>query len=170
MEEISDEVLLNMRIKPLYRFIKAIYIYDMTASGKKIVIRDHFNNPLKSNKNDIVETIDYICIDRCIYVDKETDCIGQIRVVNNKDSKWNPYNDKRNKVKLCNKPNVTSKISLKRQREIVKNSITQKAMIYYQNDSFEGNDDNGKFRPPKTSIYQVQIIDLKDDWIYFNYV
>lgn len=161
---INDSIASSMRLKRLYPFVKAIFEYDDNGNVKRNINGD----PKKSLENDIVETQEYICLDRCLYVDKDTDTFGQIRTVCNKDNQWNPYNDELQKIKLCTKPHVTAKF--KRQHEIARKTIKKKMMIYHQRDTFSGQDCNGRYSKPKVEVFQAQIIDIEDDWLILKHV
>lgn len=161
---ITDSVASLLRLKPLYPYIKAVFEYD--DKGK--VKRTSNGDPVKSSQNDIVETKEYICLDRCLYVEKETDTFGQIRTVCNEETRWNPYNDKPLRVKLCTKPHVTAAFS--RQREIARRTIDKKKMIYHQRDTFSGQDSNGRYRKPKVEVFQALVIDVDNDWLILKHV
>lgn len=159
-----DDLLTQIRTVPLYPYHKCVFFYDQYGFVK----RDEDGKPKKSIQNDLIETNDYICIDRCLYVDKSTNLFGQIRIVRNLDSGWNPYGDDDDWIKMCTKSHVIDMFPS--QRSIAKRTMQSQSVLYLQVDTFNGIDKNGKYEQPSVEIFQVRIINVENYWMQISYL
>ena len=164
MQLVEDDAFLRMRTEALYPTYKAELLYD----GNGNVRRWPNGNPKKSDRNDVINAIDHICLDRAIYIDKKDGLIGQIRSVFNTKTGYNPYNDQILKYKICTKEHV--QLLYPDQLDLVHRTIAAGKWIYHQQDTFQGSDDNGVFKPPKTVVYQAQIIGFEGNYMLLKHV
>ena len=155
---------MDMRLGPYYPVHFAIFIRDKDGN----VLKNQQGEPVKSEENDLIETVEYICIDRCLYVEKTSGKLVQIRTVRNDTTKWNPYNDEYMKVKFCTKSHVVAEFP--NQRQIAEDTMNARTMMILQQDVFSGEHVNGKWAPPKTKFFQVRIKEIVGDYLHLEVV